>query len=693
MIEPQAKFFWTVEAQPREDLFETDFKAIKEYKEKQRKDRNGNRVGPVVNLIKPEAREVMPKTRDDEEDRARLQEKILRGPASFQVKSKDEYLRNLDEPKKHANTESALGKQGATGSPVRNQTGPTKNNLKQIPEASKRSIERHDSRTPISGDKNARGGNEQRKPSNAPSLSNKESVSGPSLTQNSGQLSQAGAKPLRMKSNDSATMIGQVPRNKPPEEPKRDTSKPTSRQLQLEADLRRMKVLSDLDAKNKKPASSPSPDQVRQKELAEEVRRQKIKDEVKAYKEKLDREKRDRLDRERQQKEVEDQMRRERSRAAMRDRKKELEGFFKEEEVKLREKSKEARKRQDEEKAFGDRVKKEAEAAFKNEREKMQRENYYNEKIQQILNSGSLKPILANFDPQLKVVFKHYIDSIADETLETNLQDSTDILHFRNFMAFASQFNIVPALLNIPEIKVMYRSCTKHKNLSDDRPIGLDFKAFTEMLLRISLKKPDFFRGMKPGGQDANINLQRGSSAKGKGGQKAEEESNVDLDSDQMKDFSGLRMIEDNYTAVDTFEPESFEGLCVFLDMPATKNKLTTKLNSLRRENVRTKSRMELVKSLRRKYGIGKEGGSRSPRERSGSAKVDEKSAKTLNKKLDDKEKPKEVKESKKEAETKTKKNDDQKNKPKKSKSRSEESEKKSQNESGEEEVEEESEV
>jgi hypothetical protein len=607
MVEPQAKFFWTVEAQPREDLFETDLKAIKEYKDKRNKDKAPEKNRNLIQLLKPDPEAAIKKRAEDAE-RAKLQEKLLRTPASFQVKSREEFLKGGEDPAHVGKTDPAGPKDAQKDAP---KSGGSSRNLSNDPKRtnSQKSLKNPMSNSRILDVKNAgsadlipRSRTDIKKPSEAHSVSVKDSAA-----QSSANLTGPGAKqvaepPKKQKTIESATLLN------PPKPKPAEPAKPTVRQQQLEADLRRMKVLSEMDKSKPKPAS-PSPDDARRKEEAEERRKAKLKEEVKAYKEKLLREEKERKDRELREKETVEREKRERSKVAMRDRKKELEDKFADQIKRQKEKSEETKKRIVERMQKEDKVRKEAEATFKNDREKMIRDQQFNEKITSILNSGALKPSLMQYEPQLQYVFKHYINSIEDPTiLQTNLQNKDNILHFRNFMNFAYQFNFVPAIVSIPEMKVMYLSCTKHLELDDGKPIGLDFKAFTEMLLRIAIKKQKFFKeidpqGLKSKAQDAS--KERESSAKREHSQSLER-SVPDLDSQQVADFSNLRHFEDAYTEIDTFSPNTFAAVCDFLDLPAAKTALATKLNSLRRENVRTKSRMELVKTIQRKYGLAK---------------------------------------------------------------------------------------
>jgi hypothetical protein len=603
-----------VEAQPREDLFETDIKAIKEYKDKRNKDRVFDRNNNLIQILKPDSQGAA-KRREEEVERARQQEKLLRGPASFQVKSREEFLKGFDEPKIARKNEPVVNPDNSNsqGSSRKVTQELKKDNSQKSLNNLMTGSKKLDIKTAGSVDQIPRSRTDIKKPSQVQSTSNKDSVSQDPATANAQIGKSSPAEPLKkLKTTDSATMV-----HRPRPDP--DNSKPTARQIQLEADLRRMKVISELAAKSKEKSLSPSPDDLRRKELAEERRRAKQKEEVKAHKERLQREERERKERELKEKEAIEREKREKSKIAMRERKKELLGMFSEEVKKQKEKSEEIKRKQEERHLKEEKLRKEAESLFKNDREKMAREHNYNEKITSILNSGALKPALTQFEPQLKYLFKHYIDSIDDPTiLQTNLQNQANILHFRNFMTFAYQFNIVPALISIPEVKVMYLSCTKHLELDKGKPIGLDFKAFTEMLLRIAIKRQNFFKELeaeKPKSKATEGKKDRPESSKRENSLSAER-SAIDLDSNQVNDFSGVRLFEDSYVDIDHFNPNTFTTLCDFLDLPVAKNSLANKLNSLRRENVRTKSRMELVKSLQRKFGLNRNNrDSKSPKE------------------------------------------------------------------------------
>lgn len=666
MIEPQGKFYWTTEAHPREDLFETDQRAVKEFKDKRRRDKlpPSDSGKNLIQLLRPDPKEAARK-RIEEAQRAKDQEKFLRGPASFQVKSREEFLKAYDSPSPAQpgsnfkplatveekpkssvsppqNRSPSQDEKGPTGPrfqstapkklDIKNAGGPDdilrQSALKRAEFEKSKSLEREkaerekaerlskENQTPVQ-----RNG---KKSSVVPSVpdSKEASVKTATLRQISqGQLS-ADDNYVKQTSNVSQNTGGSRPganRSQNKERsasPQRPPGMSLTRQQQLEADMKRMKVMADI-SKPKGPAS-PSPEDLMRMEEFQKKRQEKLKAQVKAYKEQKQQEEERRKEEQRKKAELEEKAKRERSRAAMRVRKEELKNLFEKEEDQRKQRSASAKKKAEEEKEKIEKLKVVVEAGFKNDREKMAREQQYNEKIVSLLNSAQVKSSLQQYEPQLKYIFKHYSEIIKDPSLmQTTLQNSTDILHFRNFIAFATQFNLVPTLVSIPEVKVMYKSCTKHKSLDNDNPIGLDYKAFTEMLLRMTIKKPEFFKNIaekspisKPSGEKSQPRGKsaeqkgKGAGSENKGGDSERDKPNIDLNSEVLADFSGVKNFEDSYADIGLFTPESMAGFISYLEIPQDKIALVDKLNSLRKENMKSQPVREKVKAMQAKYGL-----------------------------------------------------------------------------------------
>ena len=55
-------------------------------------------------------------------------------------------------------------------------------------------------------------------------------------------------------------------------------------------------------------------------------------------------------------------------------------------------------------------------------------------------------------------------------------------------MIFVTQFNIYPRILNITEIKLIYRSITRDKSLTKNKPIGISYDEFQQAILRVAIK-------------------------------------------------------------------------------------------------------------------------------------------------------------------------------------------------------------
>ena len=383
-------------------------------------------------------------------------------------------------------------------------------------------------------------------------------------------------------------------------------SQSASRLAKMDLEIRRVRFLEEMKEKDREKLEAEKRRAEAQKRLEdrERARLEEMKRQVKERKEEREREKQAQFEKERKLLEEKDRARRERSQQFLKEKKKELKVFFDQEAQKREKKSLEVKDRLAREKEKEEKLKSAIESNFKNDREKMLREQQYNEKLISILNSPATKDSLSAVEMQVRYIFGHYCELLKDPVyLQSKLQNKNDILHYRNFIAFANQFNLVPTLVKLPEIKVMYRSCTRHKSLDDDTPIGLDFRGFQEMLVRIAAKKQAFFTdiGAKTGDRSR-------ASSPDKNRSKSGEKVSLDVLDQSVNDFSSVRGFEDNYANIEDWSPKAFDGLLSFLEIPRDKNSLVDKLNSLRKENRRTVSQRERVMEVKRKYGLDRKG-------------------------------------------------------------------------------------
>ena len=583
IIEPQVKFYWNIEAEPRENLFETDIKGIEAYKEKKKKEKEG-KGNNNISIPKFKKKKI--------ENTNNIQNNnIIRQPQSFNVRSRQDYLAN-DDSLSHNNTDKTL----------KVNIGNDNKNI--------------DSSNNINENKNLDNNNnvDDRKATNR-SSSKKLDIS------KAGSIDQIPKKRIEINNNpqkdikEDSQIENKKIENEAEEEGKGEDENNEEEQIdddnvktiklnedrinKMDLEIRRVKVLEEMKLRDKmrQEEDRKRQESIKKKEEKDRERQDMMKRMVKQRKEEMAREIQKQKEKERQDLEQREKIKRERSQQFLKQKKKELKEQFDKELEQRQKKSTEIKDKLQKEKQKADKLKGIIESGFKNDREKMIREQQRNEKIISILNSPTTKASLNSVDMQLKYIFNHYCELYKDPSyIQSKMQNKNDILHYRNFVAFANQFNMVPTIIKLPEIKVMYRSCTRHKSLDDDTPIGLDYKLFNEMLLRMSIKKQSFF---------FDITNQRLNNQE-KDRSKSNDKASIDILDNSVTDFSVVKGYEDSYVDIDKYTPDVFDGLLIFLEIPKDKNSLVNKLNSLRKENRRTVSQRERVMEIRRKYGLDK---------------------------------------------------------------------------------------
>ena len=203
-------------------------------------------------------------------------------------------------------------------------------------------------------------------------------------------------------------------------------------------------------------------------------------------------------------------------------------------------------------------------------------------KVMDTFHSMPIKAIFTNFEEQLEQVYDYY-SSIDMDPYQKKVQGgySGGALFYRNFFAFANQFNIMPRVIDDVELKVIYKTATNGRllglNAKRDQtfqkkiPIGLTYEQFKEMLFRITIKKQAFFeKVVPPGPNDPPYDSGRMEF--------------VDI---MNRSFHNLLLIEnekDDYSGVDTVHYSHMEGMLYYLALPTDKKELQDKMLALRRE-------------------------------------------------------------------------------------------------------------
>jgi hypothetical protein len=94
--------------------------------------------------------------------------------------------------------------------------------------------------------------------------------------------------------------------------------------------------------------------------------------------------------------------------------------------------------------------------------------------------------------------------------------------------------------------------------------------------------------------------LQKGQKPESGKGKKSTQDASQD--EKDLKDFTIEKHAEDTYSDIESVNHKTLEGLFVFMELPATKNQLVDKLNSLRTENAKVVPRRLLKKEFETKF-------------------------------------------------------------------------------------------
>ena len=192
-------------------------------------------------------------------------------------------------------------------------------------------------------------------------------------------------------------------------------------------------------------------------------------------------------------------------------------------------------------------------------------------RIKEMVKESSMKKVFDKYSKQLQIVFKHFIDS---QTQTIGSGHALDTLQFLGYTAFAADFNILPGIVPLQEVKLLFNSMTSTKEVSANGLAGINYDEFLESLMRISIKgreKLDKVYDIK----------RRIKEAKSKEAQKAAEDELEDERGNEHKEQEG-EDDQDNYEEIEGTTKNTLEGLLFYLDMPEDKTELINKLHFLK---------------------------------------------------------------------------------------------------------------
>ena len=230
-----------------------------------------------------------------------------------------------------------------------------------------------------------------------------------------------------------------------------------------------------------------------------------------------------------------------------------------------------------------------AELLNKEQWDEIKQERAVENKIFNMFYSGDIEEIIRSQDKQLFQVYTYYSRIILDP-IEQRLTGAGSTLPMRNFFLFANQFEFLKTVLDVPELKNIYRSVSKDRKIGGglplvglkseqkiDRrlPVGLTFEEFKLVLFRVVLKNTSFFSKVPPPEELKYI--------------KTPNIEFVDIYDHDFLLYDDIKDLNDDYPLLKEFHYSHIDGLFNFMDLPTDEAELNKKLDGLRRAYFKVK--------------------------------------------------------------------------------------------------------
>jgi len=115
-------------------------------------------------------------------------------------------------------------------------------------------------------------------------------------------------------------------------------------------------------------------------------------------------------------------------------------------------------------------------------------------KILDLTHSAPFQTVFKLYDSSLYYLYKYFSALDIDPfLLNTPGRGGGGSLQYRNFLAMMNMFQILGSIIDVTEMKVLYRSLTHGKLAGGRLPIGLSYEEFREALVRILAKRREIF--------------------------------------------------------------------------------------------------------------------------------------------------------------------------------------------------------
>ena len=215
-------------------------------------------------------------------------------------------------------------------------------------------------------------------------------------------------------------------------------------------------------------------------------------------------------------------------------------------------------------------------------RERINNEKETRDYITNLMNSQGVKMIMKEYQSSLETLFDFFC-KIDPEPRNNGVIYSENRIQCRTFFQFLNIFNIVPGIIETESVQAMYRDTIKGQTinwkdkdgLAHEIPVGLTFKQFEEILLRINLKKKPVFDKVAYDNKSDEMKIKYQVKSE-----------YIDFEKPEFfgkEDRKNLENVQDTYDMKD-YHFTSFDYFMNYFRLPRSKDDIIKKLNFMRKD-------------------------------------------------------------------------------------------------------------
>ena len=213
-------------------------------------------------------------------------------------------------------------------------------------------------------------------------------------------------------------------------------------------------------------------------------------------------------------------------------------------------------------------------------------------KVTDQFNSLEISQLFKLNEKSLIEVYNYYAAIDFDPYMKkAGIKSGGGGLQYRNFLLFLNHIHILGLVIDIHEIKTMYKFLTKGRLIVGRFPVGITFDQFKEALFRIGVKFKDF---ISKGAEETRTT--------GSAPYLRKPMQFVDIYAPDVHLYNDISKEKDEYPDLATYTYKDLDNLFAYLNLPRERDDIINLLDKLRKDHHLSKPDRVKIRPMKEKY-------------------------------------------------------------------------------------------